>query len=335
MTMRLFAASLLAALALSLLPLTSHAQDDAAAPAAAQASGKKKVVFLAGGKSHGFGAHDHLAGCHLLAKRINDNVPQLEAVVVQGWPKDDSVFDNAAAVVMYSDGGAGHFAIPHIKKLDKLHEKGAGIGAIHYAVEVVRGTPGNHWLKWMGGYFEINWSVNPHWVGHFKGFDSSHPAARGLRPFSTNDEWYYNMRFRENMEGVTPVLSAVPPDETRTRQIGPHSGNPEVRKGVGKNQKEHVLWVSENANGSRGFGTTGGHVHWNWAQDDWRKAVLNSIVWIAKVDVPEKGVNSTRPTVEEMLQNHDEPVPADLNKDEIAKRIEDLNKPAEASAAAK
>ncbi|HZN65750.1 MAG TPA: hypothetical protein VFB66_10685, partial [Tepidisphaeraceae bacterium] len=72
-----------------------------------------------------------------------------------------------------------------------------------------------------------------------------------------------------------------------------------------------------------------------WAQDDWRKAVLNSIVWIAKVDVPEKGVNSTRPTVEEMLQNHDEPVPDNLNKDEIAKRIEDLNKPAEASAAAK
>ena len=141
------------------------------------------------------------------------------------------------------------------------------------------------------------------------------------------------MRFREGMKGVTPILSAVPPDETRQRNIGPHSGNPEVRKGVGKNQKEHVLWVSENENGSRGFGTTGGHVHWNWAQDDFRKAVLNSIAWIAKADVPGKGVESSRPTVDEMLQNHDEKVPANLNKEEIARKIEELNKPREASVA--
>jgi hypothetical protein len=294
---------------------------------------KKKVVFLAGGPSHGFGAHDHLAGCHLLAKRLNDANLNIEATVIQGWPKDESVLDGAAAIVMYSDGGGGHFAVPHIKKLDELNEKGAGIGAIHYAVEVVRGTPGKHWLKWMGGYFETNWSVNPHWDGNFTKFPQ-HPAAGGVRPFMTNDEWYYNMRFRDGMKGVTPVLSAVPPDSTRQQQFGTHSGNPEVRKGVGKNQAEHVLWVSENENGSRGFGTTGGHVHWNWAQDDWRKAVLNSVAWIAKVDVPSKGVESTRPTVDEMMQNNDEPIPKNFNKDEIAKKIEAMNKPREASAAA-
>ena len=309
------------------------AADDDAKQAAAEQAGKKKVVFLAGGKSHGFGAHDHLAGCHLLAKRLNDSNLGIEATVVQGWPGDASVLDGAAAVVMYSDGGGGHFAVPHTKKLDELHEKGAGIGAIHYAVEVVRGTPGKHWLKWMGGYFETQWSVNPHWVGKFKEFNADHPAARGLRPFETNDEWYYNMRFRPDMKGVTPILSAVPPDETRQRPFGPHSGNAEVRKGVGKNQKEHVLWVSENENGSRGFGTTGGHVHWNWAQDDFRKAVLNSVAWVAKVEVPEKGIESRRPTVDEMLQNHDEPVPANLNKEEIARKIEEMNKPREASAA--
>ena len=124
-----------------------------------------------------------------------------------------------------------------------------------------------------------------------------------------------------------------PPRRHAPAPDGPHCGNPEVRKGVGKNQPEHVLWVSENEGGSRGFGTTGGHVHWNWAHDDWRKVVLNAIVWIAKGEVPEAGIESKRPTVDELLQNHDEPVPADFNKDEMAKRIEEMNKPASASSA--
>jgi hypothetical protein len=310
----------------------ARAADDAQ-PAGAQAGGKKKIVFLVGGPSHGFGAHDHRAGCMLLAKRIGEGVPNTETVVVkEGWPKDESVLDGAAAVIIYCDGGGGHLAIPHMKKLDELSDKGTGIGCIHYAVEVPRGSAGNKWLKWMGGYFEENLSVNPHWTANFKELPK-HPVANGVRPFTTNDEWYYHMRFRPQMEGVTPILSAIPPDSTRQGKDDPHGGNPEVRSGIGKNLTEHVVWVSENKNGSRGFGCTGGHVHWNWAQDDFRKTILNAIVWVAKIDVPEKGVESSRPTVDEMLQNHDEPVPPNINKDEIAKRIAEMNKPRDASAA--
>ena len=308
----------------SLFPALAFAAP-AAQPAAEGQKAKKKIVFLAGGRSHGFGAHDHLSGCHLLATKLKEAMPGYETVVSQGWPKDAKIFEGADAVVMYSDGGDRHFAIPHIKELDALHEKGVGIGAIHYAVEVPKGEAGDHWLKWMGGYFETHWSVNPHWVGKFTEFPK-HPVASGLQRFQTNDEWYYNMRFRPNMEGVTPVLSAVPPDETRTRKPGPHSGNDEVRKGVGKEQREHVLWVSENKNGSRGFGTTGGHVHWNWAQDDWRTAVLNAIVWVAKGEVPEGGVKTATPTMDELLANHDEPVPNNFDREKKAKEIEELNR---------
>jgi type 1 glutamine amidotransferase len=314
---------LLVALGLCLAPVNVFAADGAAGGA------KKKIFLLAGGPSHGFGAHDHLAGCHLLAKRLNDNVPGVEATVIQGWPKEKDALDDAAAVIMYCDGGGGHMALTHTKELNALHNKGVGIGCIHYAVEVPKGKAGENWIKWMGGYFETHWSVNPHWIGHFTSIPG-HPVANGVKPFKTNDEWYYNMRFRENMQGVSPILSAIPPDSTRQGKDDAHGGNPEVRKGIGKNQPEHVVWVSENPNGSRGFGCTGGHVHWNWAQDDFRKTILNAIVWAAKIDVPEKGVESSRPTVDEMLQNHDEKVPENFNKEEMAKRIEEMNKPLEA-----
>lgn len=317
---------LVALVALSVAPVATFAAD------APVTGAKKKIVLLAGGPSHGFGAHDHLSGCHLLARALNHSNLGIEAVVSQGWPKEKGALDAAAAVVMYCDGGAGHMALTHTKELNALYNKGVGIGCIHYAVEVPRGKAGENWLKWMGGYFETEWSVNPHWVGKFTEFPK-HPVANGIKPFATNDEWYYHMRFRDGMQGVKPILSAVPPDSTRQGKDGPHSGNPEVRKGIGKNQPEHVVWVSENANGSRGFGCTGGHVHWNWAQDDFRKSVLNAIVWTAKIEVPEDGVKSSRPTVEEMLQNHDEPVPANFDKEEMAKKVEAMNQPLEGRAA--
>ena len=305
------------------------------APAASAADAeKKKVVFVAGGPSHGFGAHDHLAGCNLLANKLKEAKPDYETVVSAGWPKDEKTFDGADAVIIYSDGGPGHPALPHIRTLDALSKKGVGIGCIHYAVEIPADAGGEYWLKWMGGHFETHFSVNPHWVAHFKKFPK-HAVSQAVRAFSTHDEWYYNMRFREDMEGVTPILSAVPPDSTRQGPDGPHSGNEDVRQGVGKNQAEHVLWVSENDGGSRGFGTTGGHVHWNWAQDDWRKTVLNAVVWIAKGEIPETGIESKRPTVDEMLANHDEEIPKDFDREEMAKRIEEMNKPQAEAAAAK
>jgi type 1 glutamine amidotransferase len=275
---------------------------------------KKKIVFVAGGPSHGYGDHEHLGGCMLLAKLLNESGLPVECVVTKdnGWPKDTSVFDGAAAIVMYSDGGGGHMANKHVAEVDPLAKKGVGIGAIHYAVETVAGDPGKAFLAWMGGYFEINWSVNPHWTAKFEKFPE-HPVTRGVKPFETNDEWYYHMRFREDMKGVTPILSAVPPDSTRQGKDSTHGGNPAVRAEIGKNTLEHVMWVSENEGGGRGFGFTGGHKHFNWKNDDQRKLMLNAIAWIAKVEVPADGVPSKTPTQEELEANL-KPKPAPKQK---------------------
>jgi type 1 glutamine amidotransferase len=254
----------------------------------------KKIVLVAGNPSHASGEHEHRAGC-LIFKECLDKMPGVQAVVVtQGWPADTSVFDGAAAVVIYADGGGGHPFIQgeRLQTLDALAKKGVGIGAVHYACEVPKEKGGKEFLDWIGGYFEMNWSVNPIWEGEFKSFPK-HPVARGLNPFKLRDEWYYHMRFREKMEGVTPILTALPPKETLSRRDGPHSGNPFVREAVlTKAEPQHLMWVAERVDGGRGFGFTGGHFHKNWGQDDFRKCVLNGILWIAKVDVPERGTPS-------------------------------------------
>jgi len=266
---------------------------------------KAKIVFVAGPRSHSRGTHEHNAGCLLLAKLLNQHAAGVEAVVHRsGWPKDASAFDGAAAIVIYCDGGQGHLVIPHLKTVGELLKKGVGLACLHYAVEVPAGEPGNCFLDWIGGYFEMHWSVNPHWTAEFPSLPK-HPITSGVKPFSMDDEWYYHMRFREGMKGVTPLLSAIAPLSTMSRPDGPHSGNPHVRKAVANKEPQHLAWAVERPDGGRGFGFTGGHYHAKWANEDLRKFILNAIVWTAGLAVPPAGVCTPTPTNEELEANLD------------------------------
>ncbi len=286
----------------------SMSEDAPNKPATPTPPAKKKIVFVAGKPSHGKGEHEHKAGCMLLADQLNKSGLPLQAVVTtNGWPEDESIFKIASAVVIYADGGPSHPAAQHLDALRKMAKQGVGIGCIHYAVEVTKGETGNTFLDLIGGYFETNWSVNPHWEASFK--MPQHPITRGVADYKITDEWYYHMRFPENMNGVTPILTDLPPASSLTRPDGDHSGNPEVRAAVlERKEPQVVMWAferPESVGKGRSFGFTGGHFHKNWVVDSQRIIVLNAIAWIAGLEVPANGVPSKTPTQEEALANLD------------------------------
>jgi len=266
----------------------------------------KTIVFIAGSPSHGPGEHEHRAGC-LLLKSCLDQVPGVASMVYSnGWPDDPSAaFADAAALVIYSDGGDGQPLLrdDRLKIVGELMKKGTGLTCIHYAVEPTIEKGEKEFLDWIGGCFEINWSVNPTWTGDYETLPE-HPITRGVKPFKIHDEWYFHMRFREGMTGVTPILNAVAPATTMNRSDGPHEGNPAVRASVKNGEVQHMAWAFERPDGGRGFGFTGCHYHKNWANDDLRKLVLNAILWTAKVEVPPDGVSS-HITAEQLKQNMD------------------------------
>ena len=264
-----------------------------------------KIVFVAGPPSHGPGEHEHRAGC-LLLKSCLDKVPGIVSVIYSnGWPKDPKAFDGADSIVIYSDGGGGHPALQdsHLQELGALMKRGVGLACIHYATEPTLEKGQAEFLDWIGGAFEVNWSVNPHWDADFTKLPA-HPVAQGVKPFKINDEWYFHLRFRDGMKGVTPLLSAVPPESTMSRKDGPHEGNPAVREAVKRGEPETVAWVCQRVDGGRGFGFTGAHFHKNWGDDNFRKLVLNAIVWTAKGQVPAEGIASTV-SAEELKENLD------------------------------
>ncbi len=271
-------------------------------------AGKKRIALVAGTPSHAAGDHEFNAGS-LLLKKCLDALPGVQAsIYLNGWPKDPTAFDGADTVLLYMDGGARHPVIQenHLQEMAELMKQGVGLVCAHYAVEVLKDKGGPEFLQWIGGYYETGFSTNPHWDATFKSLPK-HPITRGVKPFTIRDEWYYNMRFRPGMKGVVPILVAKPSDEDRQgKTSSPRGAYPHIVAASGR--AETLMWAVERPDKGRGVGFTGGHTHKNWGDDNFRRLVLNALLWTARMEVPAEGVAS-EVSAEELTKNLD-PKPA-------------------------
>ncbi|MCZ6674618.1 MAG: ThuA domain-containing protein [Verrucomicrobia bacterium] len=249
-----------------------------------------KILFLAGEPSHGWNAHEFVAGSELLANCLNESGLGIEAVVREGWLMSQDFIVDWDAIVLYTDGEDKHVAKGRTQYLRNFFEEGTGIVVLHYALEGADQEMNEFYLNSIGGYFEVNWSVNPQWTLDNVSL-AEHPITSGVSSFLTEDEWYFHMRFRGGMKGVTPILSTLA-TEKALGQDGPRSGNPTLREELKNGVPQHLAWAAENPGKGRGFALTGGNFHHNWSQDDFRKLVLNGIAWTAGVDIPSDGIAS-------------------------------------------
>lgn len=259
-----------------------------------------KIVFLAGAPSHGPNEHEFRAGCLLLAKRLNESGLNVQAEVVSGWPSDEKVLDDAKALIIYADGtyvvGKGW------AKVDQMAKSGVGLMFMHYAVHPDAAEGEKYYRPWIGGAFETDFSVNPHWVADLEAMPN-HPISRGVETLvEAYDEFYYGIRFPADRSKILDLVTATPDRQRMKQYINLWNQN-----GVdGLDKKQTLMWGIERPDGGRGVGFTGGHYHRNWAIDGFRTLVLNAIVWTAGVEVPDKGVPSKPLTEEELNADLDD-----------------------------
>ena len=270
--------------ALFLLLFNASAAD---APSAIKA---KKIVLIAGAiTGHPKEAHEYEKSVVLL-KHLLDTSPNLQGKIrteahFKGWPRDASTLDDADTIVIISDGcdrkEIDHplYVGDHMQIIEKQMKRGCGFVQYHWATF----NPSrfhDRITEWVGGYFDYETGSGPKkwysaiqtWTGPVK-LGSSHPILRGVKPFELQEEFYYRLRFRDNDARLKPILLTRPPGE----------------------KEDHIVaWAVERQEGGRGFGTTGGHFYQDWWLPDFRKLLLNAIVWSAKVEVPEGGVQSDK-----------------------------------------
>jgi type 1 glutamine amidotransferase len=238
-----------------------------------------KIVLIAGKQSHGPGDHEFFAGTAILQQLLKQNAGVWPVMCRDGWPANQKVFEGAKCVMFYMDGRGGHPLLKdgRMDLVQRLIDAKCGFVNLHYAVDYPK-QAGDKILNWLGGYYDAEISTNPHWDAEFKDLPK-HPITAGVQPFTIRDEWYYNMRWCADMKQVTPILQATPPDKSR--------GTADAKKYPGRS--EVVAWAFERPEGQRGFGFTGGHTHKNWGNENFRRVVVNALLWAAHVDVPAEG----------------------------------------------
>lgn len=246
----------------------------------------KKVVLLAGVKSHKPGEHEY-EKTMMLFMHCLDTAPNVKRVStevhVNGWPQDEKILDDADTIVIFCDGGSKGLQHPllkdgHMAVLEKQMKRGCGLVVIHWALNLPSKIGNETFLRWIGGFKDYENPPRP--IGEqLKVQDWSkqakHPICRGLKPFEMpKDEYKTPERFLSDQPGFIPIL--------------PFPGEP---------GSPLWAWAWEREDGGRGFGFIGGHLHEIWNIEDLRKTMLNAILWTAKAAVPDDGVISMLPVV--------------------------------------
>jgi hypothetical protein len=266
-----------------LLALTLRAADPAKLPAGIAIEEPPKdpkaatVVLVAGSNSFKPGEHEYVAGCAVLFDLLRQT-PGVAPVLALDWPTRPETFAGARAVVFFLDGGDKH---PFLKgdrlaRVQKLADAGAGIVLLHQGIDVPKDL-GDRLRSLTGAAWEKGPGARAHWVSEFKSFPD-HAIFRGVAPFKIDDGWLYQTRFAAGMKGVTPLLRTAPPK----LPPGAEAGDAAI-----------VAWAydrpADAGKPGRAFVFTGGHLHASFAEEGYRRFLVNGILWSAGLDIPTSG----------------------------------------------
>lgn len=270
------------------------------------ATGQKEIIFLSGPKDHGaVGRHEYERDLRVLAESLekSTNLKGITTKVFVGKaPRDLDVYKNAAAIIINSsgdrstrethplfpsgvgaDGAYDQETADFLAGLDALIRKNKiGVAVFHYANQVQNKNAQGYFLSWLGGLYLNGNNPVAEWDMQLQ--NEKHPVLNGVKPWRNFDEIFSKFTFPDSIKGRTPLIIADPDETSTINRRLPEGYGPQV-----------ASWVYERPGGGRGFVFGGMDYHVNMENEDYRKFVLNGIVWIAGMKVPKDGVQSHKP----------------------------------------
>jgi hypothetical protein len=132
--------------------------------AAGSANPTKKIVLIAGKKSHAPAAHEYIKSVRLL-KVMLDTATNLKGVKTEvhynGWPEDPTTLEDADVIMTISDGQDGPdigYPVPFMTAermavMERLMKRGCGFITFHFST-FAPDDYGQKVLEWGGGYFD-------------------------------------------------------------------------------------------------------------------------------------------------------------------------------------
>ena len=223
-----------------------------------------RILLVASEPDHPWATHMYEHECKLLAKCL-ENTPGVQSDNQRRLAEGRQKAEGVKAIVFYCKH-AGDILLDAANREQclRLLKDGAGLTAIHWSTGADEHY-GPEYLDLLGGWFNrahSGLSTGKSWLTKA---DPKASDRRGWKEWEIHDEFYLNLRFAKQ----TKPLLTVKVD----------------------GMEQIVGWTIERAGGGRSFGTTLGHFHDNFAREDFRRLLVNGILWTAHIEVPAEGAD--------------------------------------------
>ena len=230
-----------------------------------RAADSTHVLLIGQQPDHPWGSHMYLHTADMLAKCLKLN-GEIETAVSDGWPADPKSLADVDTVVIYTSPGAELLLdAPHRQQVLDLMQRGCGLVTIHWASTVRQENLdrlGPAWMKLLGGTWISNVGLSTD-TSPLKQLHPEHPICRGWKEYEIHDEFYLNPRISDEAQPLLQVST--------------------------KGQDVVVGWAYERPDGGRSYATTLGHFYENFQREEFRRTIVNGVLWTARREVPENG----------------------------------------------
>jgi hypothetical protein len=262
----------------------------------------KVIYFMAGPKDHAYPGRHETKKDLLVLQHCLDSVTNIHGVkIVTRFIYDRTEHDindmkDAAAIVIESSAESSsktqtHPLFPpstdkrgydpeithYLDQVDSLHKQGMGIVILHWAVAASNLKARRLYTQWFGGGWMPHYSMNPLGIWSVTPIKKAknHPILRGVGPWTYKDE-------------IFSKFMVIPEDSHRTNLLMGEA----PKTNQGPVQTRCLTWAYENGK-ERGLIWGGMDYHSALLNDNYRRFLLNAIVWAAGIPVPKGGVESS------------------------------------------
>src|SRR5262245_60275733 len=237
---------------------------------ASAAEAKRLLIVGQGSDGHPPTTHEFMAGAKVLAELLKPQ-KDIQGTVLNAdepWADGPKLIDQADGIVMLVTQGAQWMQMEPQRHaaLKRLAARGGAIVALHWSVgakdakyiqgqlDLLGATRGGPQRKYLVHSTELKRVV------------PEHPILRSVGDIKVHDEIYYAL---DRVPGILPLF---------TSRI--------------EGKDEMAAWSWERAGGGRAFGFVGLHFHANWQLPEYRRFVMQGVLWSLKLPIPAGGVNA-------------------------------------------
>lgn len=230
-----------------------------------------RILWLSGPEDHRGGEHDYIRIKELFVPMLKA-IPRVTVEEAFGFPTK-AQFDKADLLIQYLH--LPQLSDQQFENYQNFVDQGGSVVSIHEScimrpVEDAEKLAGCIGCSWKGNRTS-KWSKFGH--SHPLFLQTKHPAFSGLpNSVKLNDESYWNLLSRDNVEVIGAVAPASLSKETNFQKILEH-----------KDVRTQAFWTYTSGKG-RVFGTTTGHFTYTYYDPIYRFLLLRGIAWSLNED---------------------------------------------------